>query len=67
MAASLCAGVSPDAHARARKLSRNTIYTHLRRIKEKTGCARLPELIRKLNDVPAVTVRRKLDAVQPPN
>jgi hypothetical protein len=26
------------------------IYTHLRRIKEKTGCTRMAELIRKLND-----------------
>jgi len=66
LAASLCAGISPDNHAKARNLSRNTIYTHLRRIKEKTGCTRLPELIRKLNDVPGVTVRSTLDAARPP-
>jgi DNA-binding CsgD family transcriptional regulator len=32
-------------------LSLNTVYTHLRRIKEKTICHRMPELIRKLNDL----------------
>ena len=57
MAAALCAGVSPDDYARERRLSRNTVYTHLRRIKEKTGCTRLPELIRKLNDARVSTVR----------
>ena len=57
MAAALCAGVSPDDYARERRLSRNTIYTHLRRIKEKTGCTRLPELIHKLNDARVNAVR----------
>ena len=57
MAAALCAGVSPDDYARERRLSRNTVYTHLRRIKEKTGCTRLPELIRKLNDARTSAVR----------
>jgi DNA-binding CsgD family transcriptional regulator/PAS domain-containing protein len=58
MAAALCAGVSPDNYARGRQLSRNTVYTHLRRIKEKTGCTRLPELIHKLNDTRLSAVRR---------
>ena len=57
LAEALCAGVSPDDHARRRGLSRNTIYTHLRRIKEKTGCSRLVELIRKLNDTRVSRVR----------
>lgn len=48
-------GTSPATYARTRALSLNTVYTHLRRIKEKTRCGRLPELIRKLNDAqPAV-------------
>ena len=31
--------------------SLNTAYTHLRHLREKTGCSRMPELIRKLNEV----------------
>jgi DNA-binding CsgD family transcriptional regulator len=32
-------------------VSINTVYTHLRRIKDKTGANRLPNLIRRLNDL----------------
>jgi DNA-binding CsgD family transcriptional regulator len=49
VARGLQTGLSPSAHARARSLSRNTVYTHLRRIKEKTGCTRTSELVAKLN------------------
>jgi DNA-binding CsgD family transcriptional regulator/PAS domain-containing protein len=45
LALALQSGQTPAAYARTRKLSANTIYTHLRRLKEKTGCSRLPELI----------------------
>jgi DNA-binding CsgD family transcriptional regulator len=45
LARALHGGQTPSAYARSRKLSANTIYTHLRRLKEKTGCSRLPELI----------------------
>jgi DNA-binding CsgD family transcriptional regulator/PAS domain-containing protein len=38
-------------YAREHTVSINTVYTHLRRIKEKTGCARMTQLIRKLNDL----------------
>ncbi len=38
-------------YAVQRAVSVNTVYTHLRRIKEKTGCVRMAELIRKLNDL----------------
>ena len=51
LARALQAGMTPGAYARVRAVSLNTIYTHLRRIKEKTGCHRMPELIRKLNDL----------------
>jgi DNA-binding CsgD family transcriptional regulator len=51
LALALQAGDSPGDYARERGLSRNTVYTHLRRIKEKTGCNRLPQLIQKLNDL----------------
>jgi DNA-binding CsgD family transcriptional regulator/PAS domain-containing protein len=51
LAEALCAGTPPGAYARARKLSMNTVYTHLRRIREKTGANRLPDLIGRLNDL----------------
>lgn len=51
-------GSSLAGYARERRLSLNTVYTHLRRIKEKTGSNSLPELIRKLNDVER-SVRRE--------
>jgi len=56
----LRSGLSADAYARQRKVSPNTVYTHIRRIREKTGCTRMAELIRKLNDVqmPAVAMSR---------
>jgi DNA-binding CsgD family transcriptional regulator len=51
LAQALQAGRSLDAHARERGISLNTVYTHLRRIKDKTGCSRLPELIQRLGDL----------------
>ena len=51
LARALQAGVTPGSYATARAVSLNTVYTHLRRIKEKTRCSRMPELIRKLNDL----------------
>jgi DNA-binding CsgD family transcriptional regulator len=44
-------GMSPGDYAREHAVSVNTVYTHLRRIKEKTGCHRMAELIRRLNDL----------------
>jgi DNA-binding CsgD family transcriptional regulator/PAS domain-containing protein len=51
LAQALQGGVPLGDYARARALSLNTVYTHLRRIREKTGCKRMAELIRKLNDL----------------
>jgi PAS domain-containing protein len=51
LALALQAGASPADHAATRGLSLNTVYTHLRRLREKTGCTRMPELIRKLDDL----------------
>lgn len=51
LALALQAGQSPADHAAERSVSLNTVYTHLRRIKEKTGCKRMAELIRKLGDL----------------
>ena len=45
--------VTPGDYALTRSVSLNTVYTHLRRIKDKTRCRRMPELIRKLNDTVA--------------
>jgi DNA-binding CsgD family transcriptional regulator len=51
LALALQEGLSVTDYARARAISLNTAYTHLRRIKEKTGCKHLPELVRWLNDL----------------
>lgn len=54
LAQALLAGVRLRDHARARRISINTIYAHLRNIKQKTDCHRMGELIRRLNDLQAV-------------
>jgi DNA-binding CsgD family transcriptional regulator len=51
--AALRAGLSADDPARRRGLSPNTVYTHIQRLKAKTGCARLAALIRRLEDARA--------------
>ena len=56
LASALQTGVSPTDYARAHRVSINTVYTHLRHVKEKTGCQRLPELICRLNELRAVPV-----------
>jgi DNA-binding CsgD family transcriptional regulator len=57
LAQALQSGVTLTEYARRRVLSLNTVYTHLRRLREKTGCSRMPELIHKLNEL-RVSVRR---------
>jgi DNA-binding CsgD family transcriptional regulator len=54
LAQALQAGVRLRDYARARGISINTIYAHLRNIKQKTGSHRMSELIRRLNDLQAV-------------
>lgn len=51
LARALQSGMSAAQYSRERAVTFNTIYTHLRRIKEKTGCKRMGELIGKLNDL----------------
>jgi DNA-binding CsgD family transcriptional regulator len=51
IAQALQAGVPLADYARTHRVSLNTIYTHLKRVKAKTGCHRMPELIRRLNDL----------------
>jgi len=50
IALALRQGLSLSDYARTNSVSQNTVYTHLRRIREKTGCRRMPELINKLNE-----------------
>ena len=59
-------GVALGDYASKRVLSLNTIYTHLRRIKEKTACHRMPELIRKLNDLQVFVARQLTPAAVSP-
>jgi DNA-binding CsgD family transcriptional regulator len=56
LAQALQGGVPLGEYARSRAVSLNTVYTHLRRIKEKTGSKRMTELIHKLNEL-QVSVR----------
>jgi DNA-binding CsgD family transcriptional regulator len=58
LAAALVGGTAPADYARARRVSINTVYTHLRRLKDKTGSGRLADLIRKLNDLSVPTAAR---------
>jgi DNA-binding CsgD family transcriptional regulator len=51
LAHALQRGVSPVTYARENALSPNTVYTHLRRIKEKTGWTRIAELSRRLGEL----------------
>jgi len=51
LAQAIQAGVPVSRYAQAHGTSINTVYTHLRRIKEKTGCGRLVQLVRKLNEL----------------
>lgn len=68
LALALLDGVSPADYARSNGISNNTVYTHLRRIKDKLGAHRLPQLIGRLNEIApsgirttAVQVRRRND------
>ena len=56
LALALQRGVSPNDYARAHRISINTVYTHLRRIKEKSTCQRLPELICRLAELRGLPV-----------
>ncbi len=51
LARALQDGVPAADYARRSRLSLHTVYTHLRRIREKTRSRRQAELFRKLNDV----------------
>lgn len=50
LARALCNGVTTRAYATGRRVSLNTVYSHLKQIREKTGCRSVPELIRKFGE-----------------
>jgi DNA-binding CsgD family transcriptional regulator len=50
LAQALCGGTTTSAYAVERRVSLNTVYSHLKRIREKTGCRGVPELIRKFGE-----------------
>jgi DNA-binding CsgD family transcriptional regulator len=51
LAQTVQAGLPLERYARKRGVSLNTVYTHLRRLKAKTGTHQMTELSRKLNDL----------------
>ncbi len=51
LAQALQDGMLPAAYARERGLSPNTVYGHLRRLKDKTGWRRTAELVRRLRQL----------------
>jgi DNA-binding CsgD family transcriptional regulator len=51
LAQAVQAGLPLERYAKQRGVSLNTVYTHLRRLKAKTGTHQMTELSRKLNDL----------------
>jgi DNA-binding CsgD family transcriptional regulator len=49
----LARGISATDYARSRNVSMNTVYTHLRHLKAKTGAKRMSELVAKLAEMKA--------------
>jgi DNA-binding CsgD family transcriptional regulator len=50
LARALCNGVTTSAYATGPLATLNTVYSHLKQIREKTGCRSVPELIRKFGE-----------------
>ncbi len=51
LAQALCNGTTTGSYAIERHVSLNTVYSHLKRIREKTGCKSVPELIHKFGEL----------------
>jgi DNA-binding CsgD family transcriptional regulator len=51
LAEALCTGATTVAYGRDRGVTLNTVYSHLKHIREKTGCKSVPELIRKFGEL----------------
>jgi DNA-binding CsgD family transcriptional regulator len=50
LAQALCNGVTTRVYATERRVTLNTVYSHLKQIREKTGCRSVPELIHKFGE-----------------
>jgi DNA-binding CsgD family transcriptional regulator len=50
VALALQSGIPLEQYARNNTVSLNTVYTHLRRVREKTGCHSIADLVRKLDE-----------------
>lgn len=59
LAEALARGASPTEYAGTRNLSLNTVYTHLRNIKAKTGARRMSELVGRLSGLRAPLLQDK--------
>lgn len=51
LAHALCSGMTTNDYARERRVTLNTVYSHLKHIREKTGCNGVPDLIRKFGEL----------------
>jgi len=51
LAHALCTGLTTSIYALERNVSLNTVYSHLKHIREKTGCRSVPELIRMFGEL----------------
>lgn len=51
LAEALCTGATTGSYAAKRGVSLNTVYSHLKKIREKTGCKSVPDLIRKFGEL----------------
>jgi hypothetical protein len=52
------------AHATERRVSLNIVYSHLKQIREKTGCKSVPELIRKFGELERAATAELISADQ---
>lgn len=66
LAHALQVGMPPTEYASKHQLSINTVYTHLKRIKEKSGCHRMSSLIRRLNDLQMLPLAELVTKARPP-
>lgn len=51
LAQALCAGMTTTAYANTRRITLNTVYTHLKRLREKTNCKSMVELVRTFGEL----------------
>ncbi|MGB6349188.1 MAG: LuxR family transcriptional regulator [Pseudolabrys sp.] len=51
LAQALCTGTTTGVYAAERGVSLNTVYSHLKKIREKTGCKSVPDLIRRFGEL----------------